>query len=160
MIDEFTKLAYQARQDGIDSIVVGAYLVYRNQVLLVQRRDDEFYGGFFELPSGNLEKNESLPTALVREVMEETGISISENDIGVCVDSFEYLSSDKKRKKRQLNFIVMLSYKPKIKLSKEHQKYLWATESAVDSSEFDEVLRDNLKKLFRHIRESSDKVIS
>ena len=49
------------------------------------------YAGFYMLPGGKVDKDESLIDALKREVSEEVGISISDADIKelVCVDNYQ-----------------------------------------------------------------------
>lgn len=135
----------QAKADGIDVIIVGAYICVDGKVLLLQRVADEFYGGFFEMPSGHIEGNETLGQALVREVYEESSITIKESDIGQFVDSFDYLSSDKKKKKRQLNFLVLLPTVPTVTLSAEHQAMRWVDPTQVDDPAYDDLLKDNLR---------------
>lgn len=57
-------------------ILPAAYAIVRNdreQILLVRRVDD----GYWELPGGRIEVGESASAAAVREVAEETGITIT-----------------------------------------------------------------------------------
>ena len=44
--------------------------------LIVQRSDRERYGGLWNLPGGKVNAGETLDTALRREVLEETGLSV------------------------------------------------------------------------------------
>jgi 8-oxo-dGTP pyrophosphatase MutT (NUDIX family) len=53
-------------------------LVKNNKFLLVKRSSSELkYSGFWGLPGGSVEKNETPTDALIREIGEELGISIS-----------------------------------------------------------------------------------
>jgi ADP-ribose pyrophosphatase YjhB (NUDIX family) len=54
---------------------VGAVVVAENRVLLV-RRGNEPQKGHWTLPGGLLEVGESLSAGVVREVMEETGLTV------------------------------------------------------------------------------------
>ena len=142
---DFERHLAQAKADGIDVVIVGAYVCVNGKVLLLQRVADEFYGGFFEMPSGHPEGTETLGQALVRELQEEAGITIHESDIRQFVDSFDYMSSDKTKKKRQLNFLVVLPSEPKVTLSSEHQGMRWVDPTKLDDPAFDDVLKDNLR---------------
>lgn len=53
--------------------VAGVIVDDRGRALLVQRRDN----GHWEPPGGVVEANETIPDALEREVLEETGIKIA-----------------------------------------------------------------------------------
>ena len=53
--------------------VAGVIVDAHNRALLIQRRDN----GKWEPPGGVLEREETIPEALQREVLEETGIKIA-----------------------------------------------------------------------------------
>ena len=53
--------------------VAGVVVDAQGRALLIQRRDN----GKWEPPGGVLEREETLPEALQREVLEETGIKIA-----------------------------------------------------------------------------------
>ena len=108
------------KQENIEKIVVGAVIVMgKNTTLLLKRRSDDFAGGLIELPSGTVEKGESLIDALVREIKEETGLTIL--SIDNYIGSFDYLSASKKQT-RQLNFKITPKNKDVI-LSNEHSDF-------------------------------------
>lgn len=72
-------LVKKIRQDAVvpttKNYIVGvAAVVLHNDLLLVVK--DRFYSGY-KLPGGHIEKQESIKTALKREVFEETGINIA-----------------------------------------------------------------------------------
>ena len=115
------QLTAEAERDGVQQLVVGAVVQHDSKVLLLQRPEDDFMGGIFELPSGKVEPGEALDTALVREVAEETGLSVSA--IRDYLGSFDYQSGSGK-KSRQFNFAVDITA-PEPVILQEHDAYVW-----------------------------------
>ncbi len=70
------QLSVEAERDGVQQFVVGAVVQHDDKVLLLQRPENDFIGGIFELPSGKIETGEALDVALIREVKEETGLDV------------------------------------------------------------------------------------
>ena len=95
------------------------------KVLLVRRRKDDFLGGIYEFPGGMLEAGEGIEDALIREVREETGLTVIE--IGEYVGFFDYDSEDGERR-RVFNFRVKIQRPLRIQL-REHDHYVWADET-------------------------------
>ena len=58
-------------------IKVGCAVVHRNgKILIAQRNENDFLGGYWEFPGGKIEPGENMEQCLVREVFEELGIQI------------------------------------------------------------------------------------
>jgi len=57
-------------------VAVGVVLDEGGRVLISRRADDSHQGGLWEFPGGKVERGESLPMALARELREELGIQI------------------------------------------------------------------------------------
>ena len=65
---------------------VDVVVVKHGEVLLVKRRFDP-YAGYWTLPGGFVEEDETVEEAAVREVLEETGLEVELNSlIGVFSD--------------------------------------------------------------------------
>jgi 8-oxo-dGTP diphosphatase len=112
-----------AKNDNIEMFVVGAVITNSTgEVLLVMRKKDDFMGGFYEIPGGTSEDNETLYETLVKGVKEETGLDV----IGVesYIGHFDYLSKNCK-KCRQFDFKVIVSSYKEILLT-EHDRYKWS----------------------------------
>jgi mutator protein MutT len=59
-------------------VEVAIAVVFRDGLVLICRRrdDDEVLGGYWELPGGKLEPNETIERCVVREVEEEVGVEV------------------------------------------------------------------------------------
>tara|TARA_Y100000590_G_scaffold318458_1_gene360318 strand:+ start:2593 stop:3051 length:459 start_codon:yes stop_codon:yes gene_type:complete len=114
-------------KDGIQKTVVGAIVVNdESKVLLMRRVSDDFMGGLVELPSGTVDAGENIPDALVREVAEETGLTITE--ITNYTGSFDYKSGSGKNT-RQLNFTVKVKAGDVTLAPEEHDEFYWVSTS-------------------------------
>lgn len=131
-MDFFENVEIKARQDEIVKRVAGAIITNEvGKILLLQRPLDDFMGGILELPSGNVEAEETINQGLVREVKEETNLDTK--SIGVFINSFDYLSSSGK-KSRQFNFEVKVENCENLILT-EHDNYVWLDYEEVRNNE-------------------------
>ncbi len=134
----FEILNQKANKDGIVKRIAGG-IIYNNEgnVLLLKRKADDFMGGILELPSGNIEGDETIEEGLIREIKEETGLDVKR--IGKFVNTFDYLSGSGK-KSRQFNLEVEVENTDNVFLT-EHDDYKWMNydEIEVDSNITDEV---------------------
>ncbi|MCA9358096.1 NUDIX domain-containing protein [Candidatus Kaiserbacteria bacterium] len=97
------QLIFTSGKDGIQKQVVGAIIKLGDKFLLLEREQSDFMGGLVELPSGTVDDEEDLVTALAREVEEETGLTVRR--VLSYVSEFDYMSGSGK-KTRQFNFLV------------------------------------------------------
>lgn len=132
------QLTTGATNDGIQQLVVGAVVQHDGRVLLLQRPEHDFMGGIWELPSGKVEPGESLDQALIREVKEETGLSVTA--LRTYLGSFDYQSGSGK-KSRQFNFAVDVDSSEPVKLQ-EHDAYTWT--SLTEEAPVTDAVRDVL----------------
>lgn len=64
--------------------LVAVYVVLvndKNELLLARRKNTGYRDGFYEMPAGHLEDGESLRESAVRELLEETGVKASVDDL-------------------------------------------------------------------------------
>ncbi|MDE1827945.1 MAG: NUDIX domain-containing protein [Candidatus Micrarchaeota archaeon] len=124
-IDEICKsLVDKAKGEGVTRYVVGGVVSKEGKALLLRRSKNDFMGGIYELPSGKVENNETLPQALCREILEETGMKVLK--IKKHLGNFDYLSK-KGENTRQFNFEVTVE-DSNIKLS-EHDAFAWVNKA-------------------------------
>lgn len=62
------------------SIVSGFYCLHHQKVLLLKRHPEKLAGGFWCLPGGKKEEGESPKSAAIRELKEEVGIKVKEEE--------------------------------------------------------------------------------
>ncbi|GAA1017085.1 NUDIX hydrolase [Streptomyces thermogriseus] len=139
------ELNVEAERDGVQQLVVGAVVQHDGKVLLLQRPEDDFMGGIFELPSGKVEAGEALDAALKREVKEESGLDVAA--IRDYLGSFDYTSGSGK-KSRQFNFAVDVTAPEPIELQ-EHDAYTWT--ALTEEPPVTDAVKDVLSK-YREMR--------
>ena len=90
MFDSFKDSTGKKINKAPESISIGACAVIINcqqEVLLEKRADNEYWG----LPGGSVDPGESVSEALVREVFEETGLTVEIIKlVGIYSDPREY----------------------------------------------------------------------
>ncbi len=122
---QYQKLIHEAIKNKIERLCVGAVIKENKKILVLKRSANDFMPGIYELPSGKIEELETLEEALKREVKEETNLKVTK--VIKYLGHFDYLSKSG-NKTRQLNFEVCAD--GKVKLSKEHDDFRWATKSS------------------------------
>ena len=121
-MDFYELLIEKGKKDGIIKHVVGAVIINeRKEFLILSRKEDDFMGGIDELPSGNMEKEETVYEALVREVKEETNLDVT--NVVSYINSFDYVSGSGKNA-REYNFLVNVKSTDDVKIT-EHDEYKW-----------------------------------
>lgn len=120
-------LKLESEKDGVQRMVGGAIIYIDRRVLILKRASSEsFLPGIFELPSGGIEPGERLLPGLLREVLEETGLTI--NHISEYSGHFDYKTGSGK-KARQFNFIID-DVSGVVRLNPvEHSQYVWISPS-------------------------------
>lgn len=139
----------KAIAEGAQSFVVGACITRDQKLLLVRRVAGDFKGGFYELPGGGVETNETLEKTLQRETKEEIGLEVTK--IIGTIEGFDYLSLDN-QKTHQFNFIVEVE-DGEIKLAPdEHDHYLWVGKEDLDKIELSPEIKKVVNNFFTYIR--------
>ena len=102
------------REVAVDGVVVN-----EDKVLLILR-DHEPFAGYWVLPGGHVERNETVEQALFREIKEETGL-----DVGIL--SLIGVFSDPDRDPRGLVSVAYLisPINHRVKINREASKWSW-----------------------------------
>lgn len=104
-------------------VTVKGVVVYQNQLLLLKKvKPSKDNYGYWELPGGGMEYNESPVEAIKREVFEETGLEV---DVEGIISNFHVIRKDK-----EIVGIIFLCYAKNniVKLSTEHTEYVFVTQ--------------------------------
>jgi 8-oxo-dGTP pyrophosphatase MutT (NUDIX family) len=106
-----------------DIRIVNVLLVNdEGQVVLFKRSEDnEYFPGHFHILSGKLKKNENFRDCVIREILEETGIDISDEDISQIGEDWYTKWDGKTWKTRPFDVLI---HNSKIVLNGEHSEYV------------------------------------
>lgn len=147
----YGKLIEEARNDGIEKYVVGVMVCRNtnntNEILILQRKSDDFLGGYYELPGGGVDNGETLYDAVERELNEETLLRLIE--VTHYFGHFDY-TDNRNKPTRQFNFIVNADLSGKIELS-EHQSYAWVNEEQLHNYPITDEMKEVIMEGFKHL---------
>ncbi len=90
----------------------------QSQVFITKRPDDKHKGGYWEFPGGKVEAGESVEQAMARELNEEVGIDVIQQQ------SFEHLEYDYPDKSLTFDFITVTEFSGQ-PYGREGQEGLW-----------------------------------
>lgn len=118
MKEKLFRLAISAfiKYDGLKEENKGKYL-------LIQRSENCMnFQGFWETPGGKIDDGESFDDALIREIQEETGLSIVFDGVAGAVDVDIPTKPD-----LRIAVLYMKAHtdSDRVQISEEHQDYKW-----------------------------------
>jgi ADP-ribose pyrophosphatase len=67
---------FQGKEESIDAVILAALHRETNKLVLIRQFRVPLNDYVYELPAGLIDNNESIETAVERELMEETGLSL------------------------------------------------------------------------------------
>lgn len=111
--------------------VAACFLENEKRLLLLQRAPTKLEPCKWGLPAGKVELNETIESAARRELFEETSI-----EIPACspIHFFKSLYIRKPTVDYVFHlFIVPIDHFPEVKLSDEHQDFLWASQEEIET---------------------------
>jgi 8-oxo-dGTP diphosphatase len=123
----------------------GCYLMHEEKALFLKRDELDADETKWGTPGGTVDEGEFPKDATVREIFEETGISIDKEKLILVEKTYGIYP------KFQFIYYIyryVLDNKPKVILSKEHSEYKWLT--AEKALEMDLILDEDycIKKAF------------
>lgn len=110
----------------IHIVTVISILKYQNEYLLVQRsKNDDILPSLWQNLGGKVEEGERIEFALRREIKEEVGLDIDENQHPIFVQSYSWKKDQDSPYRMGIVFLFELDRKPEIKVSDELENYGW-----------------------------------
>ncbi|MBC8949713.1 MULTISPECIES: 8-oxo-dGTP diphosphatase MutT [Xenorhabdus] len=110
-------------------IAAGIIKNSNDEIFITQRRADSHMGGFWEFPGGKLEQGETPEQALIRELKEEVGITVTHCEL---IDTIKHDFPDRSI---TLDFFLVDEWKDK-PFGKEGQPSRWVLQSELIADEF------------------------
>jgi mutator protein MutT len=140
-------------------VVAGVIINKEGKVLILQRnKDEEVFPNMWELPSGKREFLEDSQSCLMREIKEETGLSNIKIIMPFYVFEYRIEKPKEIRDTTQINFLVKLLKKQKIKLSAEHQNFAWISKSEIKNYQLSENTKKVILEAFKLIKKLNEKI--
>lgn len=126
---------------------VGVKAVIRDKSgkILLLKRSQPFHDEqkpHWDIPGGRIDPKQDLHSALVREVQEETGLTVT--DIGGVLAVQDIFSKPKPFRVVRITFEIKA--KGSVTLSDEHSDYSWFPEDAIPVEETDSYFVEALRK--------------
>ncbi|MDQ0191791.1 NUDIX hydrolase [Paenibacillus wynnii] len=119
-------------------VAVKGVILHGGKILLVQRAANDHIGaGTWECAGGKIEFGEGLEAALVREIKEETGLTVS---VGVILYATTFMTESTRQ-------VVILTYlcrtnQTTVRLSREHVDYRWCTKDQIKTLLLPQIIND------------------
>lgn len=133
----------------IQKVVAAGIILNNNKVLIIQRAASDTFPNMWEVPSGKREEFETTINAVTREVKEETNLEVEVlSPIGVF--EFKTEKESEIRDVTQICFICKVVGDTDVKLSDEHQNFVWVGKDELDSYNLSKETKENIILAFLH----------
>jgi len=140
------------QENNIKHYVDGILVNTDNQILILRRANYmKQFPGAWGFVGGSIDKKDnSSKDAIIREIKEETGIELTDNEIKnmFLIETHQHLggNNDEKIVSDTEYWLVKLDSNPEIKISREHSKYEW-----INEEEIKERKRNFISDVFHYI---------
>ena len=117
----------QGKGTSADPILAAGAVIWRKgqegpEFLLLQNANHGSWG----FAKGHLEEHESISVGACREILEETGLSISPAEFGAGFTDTALYETKPSVWKRTVHFLVEADLSFEVQLSSEHSRVIWA----------------------------------
>lgn len=102
-----------------------------DKYLVLVRSSSDVCGGIYEMPGGSIDDGESIETAAVRELFEETGVSL-EIDKLQPLGVFEFHNIETGKNNVKFAFNIKIDSDIEIILSPDHDDYKFLTKQEIE----------------------------
>ncbi|MGI0141745.1 MAG: NUDIX hydrolase [Candidatus Micrarchaeales archaeon] len=120
---DYNILLADSFRDGKTNVAACGIIMRGDKVLLIKRVKGGERGSEWEIPGGKVEKGESLKEGVIREVREETNLTVT--DITKYVGKADYTFPGSKIEFRLFMFTVNVENTAVRLRPDEHEEYLW-----------------------------------
>jgi 8-oxo-dGTP pyrophosphatase MutT (NUDIX family) len=127
-----------------NSIECWIYNTVKKSFLLLNCPATKRHRAYWQPVTGGIEKGETKSESCIREVDEETGVTVNHENLVMLIDSFGVYEKDVELHKTV--FVYSVSDQ-KITISDEHEDYKWTAPEEVESL----LLWESNKKTFREV---------
>lgn len=133
--------------------VAKALLLDEQQHFLLLKRssDHPMLAGFYDLPGGTVVPGEEFGAAVIREIAEETGISVDVSQLNVLYATTKFLHGHSYPTLLYIGHVT--GVEPEVTISWEHQSYEWASLDRL--SEVEPQLAPTYREALDYIRQHS-----
>lgn len=102
-----------------------------------------------DLPGGIVDSGETELVAVIREIKEETGITVSPDTVHLTYTATEFFESINKSVTKHL-FVIQLDYTPDVQLSWEHASFKWVALQDLHDVDFRRFYNTAIDYTLRH----------
>ena len=135
------------------AVAVKAIIIKENRALVLCRSRQEMEGSFmnnyqkWDLPGGGVHFYEKSEEGLLREIMEETALTVK---LGPPLSLFDAIKHHV-----HLSIITYLCRweSGEVIISEEHEGYLWLTEAEMEESELPSWMKRDIRAAFRALEQ-------
>ena len=123
-------------------------VTYRDTILLLRESSEYVDGteyGRWDFPGGRIESSETLQEGLIREVAEESGLTVSTGKLLGAYDGFPVIKGEPCHIVRL--YFACEAHTDEVVLSGDHDAYAWVTKE--ESKDYD--LMDDLRETIENI---------
>ena len=134
-----------------------AFVVKGNKILIMKRKDADVFSGYWDVPGGKLESEDTLFEAIEREIKEESGLELKKILLMMSTSKFTGSMGDHPIIFRN---IYLCLAEGEVKLSNEHSEYLWVESEDLKNYKFpeDPDLQSVLKRVPKILKEIKNEV--